>query len=99
MLFTERKAASVAALAAGAADAIRYARSKQNGRRFSPPPACHARSALLGAVALRYLLVGRLLRRLLHDHRVEDREVGLVPAGDHLPFLAIPLLDAGLVTT
>src|SRR4051794_19738101 len=74
-----------------------------NGERESRP-ACgqtaiklNPRSALLGAVARRDLLVGRILGRLFLDHRIEDRQVGLVVARDGLPFLAIPLLHAGLV--
>src|SRR5205823_2928243 len=74
-----------------------------NGERESRPARCQtanklkSRSALLGAVARRDLLVRRVLGRLILDHRVEDRQIGLVVAGDGLPLLAVPLLDAGLV--
>src|SRR5882724_6877974 len=93
MLFTERKDV-VSVLAAGAADAI--GPSSRNGRRLVPPPGslCSCASALLGAVARRDLLLGGILGRRVLDHRVEDRQVGLVVAGDDLPFLAVPLLDA-----
>src|SRR6476620_8384190 len=70
-----------------------------SGERESRPACGHTaikprRSALLGAVARGDLLLGRVLGRLLLDHRVEDRKIGLVVAGDHLPLLAVPLLDA-----
>src|SRR5258707_12686647 len=52
------------------------------------------RSALLRAVArgdllLRCVLAGRVL-----DQRFDDGIVGGEPVGDHLPLLAVPLVDA-----
>src|SRR5690349_648536 len=51
-------------------------------------------SALLGAVARRDLLLGRVLGGDVLDQRRQDRIVAGVPVGDHLPLLAVPLVDA-----
>src|ERR1051325_9172333 len=46
-----------------------------------------------GAVARRDLLLGRVLGRGVLDQRLDDRIVGGVPVGDHVPLLAVPLVD------
>src|SRR6476469_1212369 len=51
------------------------------------------RSALLGAVARRDLLLRRVLAGDVLDQRRQDRVVGSVPVGDDLPLLAVPLVD------
>src|SRR5262245_7671249 len=92
MLFTERNGACVAVLTAGA-DAIGRPWVKTKRAAVLAAARIVKRSALLGAIARRDLLVGGVLGGLILDHRVEDRAVRLVVVGDHLPGLAVPLLD------
>src|SRR4051812_17379047 len=96
MLFNTRKRSGAGVDAGvGAVAARDKAFSKLEKRRRRAPPPFKTRSALLRAVARGdVLLLGVLLGRTL-DHRIKDREVRLVVAGDDLPLLAVPLLDAG----
>src|SRR3954447_1163186 len=98
MLFNTRKpdagtAAGPVEVACAARDKAHSSRKRRRRERRHPKQ--RLRSALLRAVARGdVLLLGVLLGRTL-DHRIEDREVRLVVAGDDLPLLAVPLLDAG----
>src|SRR3954447_10789239 len=98
MLFNTRK--PDAGTAAGPVEDAFAARdkapsSRKRRRRERRHPKQRLRSALLRAVARGdVLLLGVLLGGALH-HRIEDREVRLVVAGDDLPLLAVPLLHAG----
>src|SRR5687768_2698241 len=47
----------------------------------------------LAAIARRDVLLLRVRRRRLLDHRAHQLLVGLDPVGDHLPLLAVPLLE------
>src|SRR5688572_13763926 len=47
----------------------------------------------LAAIARRDVLLLRVRRRRLLDHRAHQILVGLDPVGDHLPLLAVPLLE------
>src|SRR5690554_1708443 len=91
---TYRRPAGLAARG-GCAVAPSPSRNKARRPRSSSSrngAAAFVRSALLRAVARRDLLLGRVLGRSVLDHRVEDRQVGLVVARDDLPLLAVPLL-------
>src|SRR4029077_8985949 len=66
-------------------------RSPSSGRTRG---AWSGRSALLRAVARRDLLLGGVLGRRVLDQRRDDGVVGGVPVGDHVPLLAVPLVDA-----
>src|SRR5262249_54348359 len=50
-------------------------------------------SGLLGAVAWRGLLLGPVLGCGVLDDRLDDRIVAGEPVGDHVPLLAVPLVD------
>src|SRR5512146_88512 len=93
--------ASVARAAAGVISVCESGSDTESLRfRHRTPSYCALRPVLLGAIALRQLLLLRVLRRRRADHRIEDLEVGLVATVGHdVPLLAVPGLDLRGVST
>src|SRR5687768_423640 len=65
----------------------------KKGRGSRPAPFAPYALLFLRAVARRDVLFLRVLRRGSFDHRTNDRLVRRDPIRDHLPLLAVPLLE------